>query len=396
MRIAAVACVLALFAGLAEAAPTGAGTAAGLFDVQSAFAPPAGVWTVGLSGTLYQVETRREPGSAGDRDVLDGGLQVSAGVGGWLEVFGRFDAAGASNDAGSFLSSRDGLLGAKVALPWHAKWLQAGVSGDVTLPWGRRARGFSSGSFDPGVALLLTVPLPESNGPTAAAVHLNAGYRRRNDDRGRVYEGRPLYYLEPAYPQDDSDRIDLRGAFEFRARSVTIFAEVILDQLVHPEIAFGEGPLFLTPGFRLALADRVSLLLASKVTLAVDTPATTRFRPPEEMFPDWQIGFALTWRSAGPDTDRDGDGVPDFRDRCPQVPEDRDGVADQDGCPEVDHDGDGIPDDRDACPDVPEDMDGDADDDGCPEADAPAEPEGVEHAEPPDGAGDGPGVIGGG
>jgi outer membrane protein OmpA-like peptidoglycan-associated protein len=68
-------------------------------------------------------------------------------------------------------------------------------------------------------------------------------------------------------------------------------------------------------------------------------------------------------------TDRDGDGVPDTTDQCPDVPEDRDGFQDTDGCPEADNDGDGIPDDKDGCPNIPEDKDGFQDEDGCADED---------------------------
>jgi outer membrane protein OmpA-like peptidoglycan-associated protein len=65
--------------------------------------------------------------------------------------------------------------------------------------------------------------------------------------------------------------------------------------------------------------------------------------------------------------DRDGDGILDDKDRCPDEPEDRDGWEDDDGCPDPDNDGDGIPDLEDRCPNQAEDMDGERDDDGCPE-----------------------------
>jgi OOP family OmpA-OmpF porin len=65
--------------------------------------------------------------------------------------------------------------------------------------------------------------------------------------------------------------------------------------------------------------------------------------------------------------DRDGDGLRDDVDQCPDEPEDFDGFADDDGCPDPDNDRDGILDADDECPMVPEDRDGDADDDGCPE-----------------------------
>ncbi|MCC6874314.1 MAG: OmpA family protein [Sandaracinaceae bacterium] len=65
--------------------------------------------------------------------------------------------------------------------------------------------------------------------------------------------------------------------------------------------------------------------------------------------------------------DRDGDGLRDDADRCPDEPEDFDDYADEDGCPDPDNDRDGILDADDACPSIPEDRDGDADGDGCPE-----------------------------
>lgn len=68
-------------------------------------------------------------------------------------------------------------------------------------------------------------------------------------------------------------------------------------------------------------------------------------------------------------TDRDGDGIPDEVDQCPDVPEDPDGFQDEDGCPDYDNDGDGIPDLQDQCPTDPEDRDGFQDLDGCPDTD---------------------------
>jgi outer membrane protein OmpA-like peptidoglycan-associated protein len=70
-----------------------------------------------------------------------------------------------------------------------------------------------------------------------------------------------------------------------------------------------------------------------------------------------------------PLADRDGDGIPDVRDQCPDEPEDVDGFQDDDGCPDLDNDQDGIPDAADKCPNEPEDVDGFQDDDGCPELD---------------------------
>jgi outer membrane protein OmpA-like peptidoglycan-associated protein len=69
----------------------------------------------------------------------------------------------------------------------------------------------------------------------------------------------------------------------------------------------------------------------------------------------------------GPPPDRDGDGIPDHLDECPDEPEDFDGFEDEDGCPDPDNDGDGIPDVLDDCPDEPEVVNGIEDEDGCPD-----------------------------
>jgi outer membrane protein OmpA-like peptidoglycan-associated protein len=65
--------------------------------------------------------------------------------------------------------------------------------------------------------------------------------------------------------------------------------------------------------------------------------------------------------------DRDGDGVPDSADLCPDEPEDRDSFEDWDGCPDPDNDKDRIPDTADKCPNEPETYNGIEDGDGCPD-----------------------------
>ena len=73
-----------------------------------------------------------------------------------------------------------------------------------------------------------------------------------------------------------------------------------------------------------------------------------------------------------PDPDNDRDGILDVDDKCPNEPETKNGFEDDDGCPDsvvLDRDGDGIPDNLDKCPDDPEDKDGFEDEDGCPDPD---------------------------
>lgn len=67
--------------------------------------------------------------------------------------------------------------------------------------------------------------------------------------------------------------------------------------------------------------------------------------------------------------DRDGDGIPDDKDACPDRPEDFDGFQDEEGCPDPDNDNDRVLDPLDRCPMEPEDLDRFDDNDGCPDRD---------------------------
>ncbi|MDP2344168.1 MAG: OmpA family protein [Deltaproteobacteria bacterium] len=66
-----------------------------------------------------------------------------------------------------------------------------------------------------------------------------------------------------------------------------------------------------------------------------------------------------------PDPDNDKDTVLDVVDKCKNTP----GPVENDGCPYGDRDGDAINDKADVCPDAPEDKDGDRDADGRPDVD---------------------------
>ena len=67
--------------------------------------------------------------------------------------------------------------------------------------------------------------------------------------------------------------------------------------------------------------------------------------------------------------DRDGDGILDADDACPDEAEDMDQYLDSEGCPDPDNDEDGILDVDDKCPNDAEDMDGFEDQEGCPDPD---------------------------
>ena len=84
--------------------------------------------------------------------------------------------------------------------------------------------------------------------------------------------------------------------------------------------------------------------------------------------PQWRVRVGAAFVADG-DRDRDGDGIENPVDDCIDIPEDKDGFEDKDGCPDKDNDRDGLLDPWDRCPDQAEDPDGFEDEDGCPDPD---------------------------
>ncbi|HMG21560.1 MAG TPA: transporter, partial [Kofleriaceae bacterium] len=118
-----------------------------------------------------------------------------------------------------------------------------------------------------------------------------------------------------------------------------------------PDLALDASPLEVEGGIRFYATGSVAVLVGggAGVIKGIGAPEARLFV---------SLGFAPDVR------DSDGDGIPNGRDRCPLVPEDKDGFQDDDGCPDDDNDGDGIADAVDKCPNDPETVNGFEDDDG--------------------------------
>jgi hypothetical protein len=123
-----------------------------------------------------------------------------------------------------------------------------------------------------------------------------------------------------------------------------------------PGFALDASPLEIEGGLRFYATSSVAVLVGGGTGLikGIGSPESRFFV---------SIGYAPDVR------DSDGDGIPNGRDKCPAVAEDKDGFEDDDGCPDDDNDGDHRPDAADKCPNEAEDLDGFEDDDGCPELD---------------------------
>ena len=343
--------------------------------------------------------------------TLRGTLSFAYGLpGGWLDLHTAIDFHGRWTDpadaegretpeAASEGDAGDSRLGLRVALPSPYERLSASLEGFMTLATGNPDKDFSTHSNDGGAILGLSLH------GRSYRLHLQTGYRvNRNEDEGALLY--PLFY--PKVPEGgddtDNDALILRGAVEVSTPGIDLFLEVFADRLLWSDAVGGsENPLQITPGVRARL--RRGLYLSSQVgfSLASDDPETAEFgglAGPEALFPDWRFSLALHMTGLVGGEDRDGDGIEDAFDKCPDAPEDFDGFEDENGCPDkdndrdgieddwdkmpydaedfdgfededgapdFDNDADGIPDVEDYCPDEPEDLDGDRDADGCPD-----------------------------
>ncbi len=176
------------------------------------------------------------------------------------------------------------------------------------------------------------------------------------------------------------DRADKNGAMRCAPRELALaranlrFATVEMDQgelsnaLALADIA--------EPNARAALANSPVERCAERKFVEVNAPKPgdkdgDGLLDPVDKCPDipeTYNGFEDT-DGCPDDPDTDNDGIPDSRDQCMLDPEDKDNYLDEDGCPDIDNDSDGILDGADKCPNKPEDMDGFEDTDGCIDAD---------------------------
>jgi hypothetical protein len=140
----------------------------------------------------------------------------------------------------------------------------------------------------------------------------------------------------------------------------SLIGEVFGRGGLQSSFALDESPMEAIGGLRVVVARSVAVTLGAGTGLdeAIGAPRARFFA---------SVGYAPDVR------DSDGDGIQNMADKCPLIPEDRDGFDDRDGCPDDDSDGDRRPDDEDKCPAAAEDLDGFDDDDGCPELDNDAD-----------------------
>jgi OOP family OmpA-OmpF porin len=254
------------------------------------------------------------------------------------------------------------LLGKATIVPNDRQGLRTGPGlaalGAITFPSGDRAGFMGDGAVTASILLLGEYALG------VGAMRAALGFKLRTESR--------------AWPQEMGGATfgdQMPWAFDFALRPKVVVSALDRDDRQQWEIGlhgelpagpvapFGLGrrgasaltPILLAAGDRIALGHYRDAYMVAGGELGLDDAVGV---------PVFRATVSFGW--APRSHDRDGDGIPDDVDECPDLPEDKDGVQDADGCPEDDADGDGVLDEQDACPLVPGVSSKDPRENGCP------------------------------
>jgi outer membrane protein OmpA-like peptidoglycan-associated protein len=236
-----------------------------------------------------------------------------------------------TDSAGSFSALGDARLGVMVPIPWTSPDVPLmAIHTVVSFPTGSTEHFVSAGGF----RFAGTVLAAKEFGPVGLVGTVGGVVSRPEEERNLKAGVGPILGIGTSYRLDER----FSGALEFTGES---------------EYGFSSFPVeaTLSGRYRAPLGAWATAGAAAGLSSGV---GSSRWR----LF----VGFGWSFREenhknlepvvaeADPTADRDGDGIFDVHDSCPDQKETVDGFEDDDGCPELDGDGDGVPFVRDQCP----------------------------------------------
>jgi outer membrane protein OmpA-like peptidoglycan-associated protein len=310
---------------------------------------------------LQMVTSELEPSSEVIGLLFAGHIHAGYAIADWVELdvtmaFMQFaktgvglDALGAGSGDNRLFSLGDlWLEGRFTPLKQGKHGINLGIAPFVTFPTG-----------NPNILLTSGVPT------LGAKVALGRSWERFRIGGHLGYRLKPGFAgLGVNFAADDEVFYSVGVGVSPLVGKIDVFAELAGAGVVGPGVDELEGqpgqatahsPLELLVSGRFQITDKIALQVGGGPGLTAGVGS-----------PEGRVFVGLSY---SPPRDRDGDGILDGSDECPDVPEDVDGFEDADGCPDLDNDADGIADGDDTCPDDPEDTDGFEDSDGCPDPD---------------------------
>lgn len=352
-----------------------------LSRLTSGVMPPDGLLTVGLGTRGWSTVYLVNDGTADQLERIslrDYFLLVEASPWRWLQVNAEVPWRTWSDGTGWIPPSGSGLGDGRWQLATGRQLLteklHTTLFGGGNLPVGSTADGLGEGVLSPTIGAAVTLRLWTHAQVPEMRLHLN--WSRTWNRREEVGYGMGQTLLEPWPPRyqsaataggDHRNDADTWGlALEFRRHTTSLWLEYARDTFRdNATVSDGEELSTLAMGLRWGVLEGWALEAGYLLSLA-DDDEQTQWWP---AYPDWQARLAVTRQFSIGGRDRDGDGIVDRRDHCPDTAEDPDGFRDDDGCPDYDNDHDAIPDRRDGAPDAAEDYDGFMDTDGIPDPD---------------------------
>jgi len=348
-----------------------------LTRVTSAVLPPDGLLTIGLLVQKY--DTVFILNELLDRiNHLDYRLGLEAGLRPWLHVWADVpwrswtDGKDWVPPTGSGVG--DGRWQVVIGRPLAAGTLHLALLGGGNIPLGSSEAGLTEGVFSPQAGVAATVALWRESSLPELRLHLNMGHTwNRAEETGYGAGTTFLNPWPPRYQPADvaggngsNDTRDLGVGLEFRAGTTSLWLEYTQQVFRNNDtVNRSEQLRMLGAGLRWGLVSKWAFHGTYLVSLADDDENT----PWWPGYPDMVMSVGVSRQFGFGGADRDGDGVRDRDDFCPDLPEDLDGFQDSDGCPDFDNDSDGVPDVMDGAPNDPEDYDGFQDADGEPDRD---------------------------
>ena len=329
---------------------------------------------IGMDFAAYRTAIGAGYGLRGD--YAQGGMVTKASTGLLsLRPLSNIDPSGTQSD--ELAGPLDAHFGLKVALYSDPHFALAAI-GSVFLPFGdeNMLLGDRNLVFEPRVAAEWR---PDKMHATRLVANVAARIRQRTVLE--AYDPAPM----GASPADAKVILDvgselvpgIGGIYELSPRA-QLAAEVQAFVELPSSLSYGGCHLYSGAACGSVKGDFTTLATAGalvRVTADVTASLMVGTGQGGARGDAFHVGAGIIWApqpvgTARPGAgDRDGDGIPDGADACPDEPEDKDGFQDEDGCPDPDNDGDGIADSRDKCPNEPEDKDGFQDEDGCPDPD---------------------------
>jgi hypothetical protein len=348
-----------------------------LTTLTSGVMPPDGLWSIVLGGrnysTVYLLDEFLH--RVGQNDAF---LQTEVTPLSWLNLWAELpwrmwsEGSDFIPESGSGLG--DGRWQVTVGRPLKEGFLHLALTGGGNIPVGDEAKGLAEGVFSPRAGGALTFRFWTDNQVPEMRLHLNAWHQwNKAEDDGYGMGGAGFQPWPPRYQSAlaaggtrQNDAYTVAAAVEFRKGTTSLWAEYSQERFQdNSTVSHSEQQRLFGAGLRWGVTEGWALHGNYLVSLANDDEATDWF----PAYPDWLMSLAGSWQFSFGGSDRDGDGIVDRKDECPDDPEDHDGWQDLDGCPEYDNDMDGIPDARDGAPDQSEDYDGFEDEDGIPDRD---------------------------